>query len=942
MPLPTETLKPYVAAAPGEPTGWWPRLRNRLTGISETSLEALDADSTLVAGHVAPRKDGVPDPTAWPASRLRTGIVVGSVQSGKTASMLAVAAKVLDRGVAIVVVLSGTKVALWLQTYGRLLSQLDGSSPATAYRRDRARVLVPSPYDVQGADVRLDARHYIKAHGTSVTDAVRKGLPVIFVVPKEDDHLAELAKLLRTSLAAAFAAGGTAPVEMVVFDDEADDASVLSSESLDKVTPVLIQRLWSGMATPTETLHERLFATYVAYTATPQANLVQQSHNPLSPRHFGAALRTPGPTGSLEPRELTYREPKGIRAFYTGGRFFYEPAFSDAGFCQPLPFPERQLGESEASYGGRLDAHWHDALGEALRAYLVAGAVRLLLAGKKLSDVSPEHEAKHWPAVAPPVHTMLIHPSVKKDAHFEVARQVHRWSRHLPPQAPQDPLDVVPERLDAPGLASRLDAEDDRWRTWLERYRASAKILEYCPGAHGSGLETVTWSAVRTVLLNEVFPHTKLKVLNSDEDASGRPSFEVAPVEGKPGKVAPPGDIFTIFVAGNVLSRGLTLEGLTTSVFVRPSTSPVADTQMQMQRWLGYRGGHLAFCRVFLYSDQLRLFRDYHFDDESLKRDILSRTKPGSILSAADGFFVLEGPGYRATAKVANVRQVPLHPGPTPFVRLVEHQNEALVKDNIGLVADLLSSKTWTALNAAGKRRGLICPEPVELSDVADILDRLRYGHHVPDLKDPMYKRWAELQETWSLAPLLKLPDGNDHPVSAPPTGCPYSIAAYLRLWSQLLNHQTAQAFVPTDRPTTRWHLLNLSEYQATRPRFYLGIRDGGGRDAKDPRLNAKGIKVMVRQHSAGLLDASWGSRGTHGDYFGDQLFDYHLHGTAGMPYIHGESLWRPRGHPGLLLLHVVQDAATDRDMVAVGLALPRGGPDHIAALPGARGDQGA
>lgn len=48
-----------------------------------------------------------------------------------------------------------------------------------------------------------------------------------------------------------------------------------------------------------------------------------------------------------------------------------------------------------------------------------------------------------------------------------------------------------------------------------------------------------------------------------------------------------------IVVGGNTLSRGLTLEGLTTTYFLR--TTNQADTLMQMGRWFGYRKGYELF-----------------------------------------------------------------------------------------------------------------------------------------------------------------------------------------------------------------------------------------------------------------------------------------------------------------------------------------------------------
>ena len=52
-----------------------------------------------------------------------------------------------------------------------------------------------------------------------------------------------------------------------------------------------------------------------------------------------------------------------------------------------------------------------------------------------------------------------------------------------------------------------------------------------------------------------------------------------------------------IAVGGDKLSRGLTLEGLSVSYFLR--TSRMYDTLMQMGRWFGYRSGYLDLCRLF-------------------------------------------------------------------------------------------------------------------------------------------------------------------------------------------------------------------------------------------------------------------------------------------------------------------------------------------------------
>ncbi len=62
-------------------------------------------------------------------------------------------------------------------------------------------------------------------------------------------------------------------------------------------------------------------------------------------------------------------------------------------------------------------------------------------------------------------------------------------------------------------------------------------------------------------------------------------------------------DFWGIVVGGNTLSRGLTIEGLTVSYFVR--SSKMYDSLMQMGRWFGYRPGYLDLKRIYI-TDELR------------------------------------------------------------------------------------------------------------------------------------------------------------------------------------------------------------------------------------------------------------------------------------------------------------------------------------------------
>lgn len=915
--------------------GWWRQYRSAIAErMSEQALEVIELDARFIVERALPQAANAVDGSAWENGGVRTGMVVGSVQSGKTASMLAVAALALDQKVDMVILLAGTRVGLWLQTYERLLGQLDGSTKATAFRRRSERLILPVPDDVLNAE-RADAGRYLQR--PVARQALRSGRPIICVVPKEDDHLLKLRKFLVDTVTDDFLSARDKPFTMLLLDDEADDASVLDSEGSQKVTPRLITALWSGDPDVPTTRHPNLLATYVAYTATPQANYLQSSHNPLTPRNFHVALRTPGASGGALPRTLTYLEPKGISGYYCGGEIFYEQlrGMGTAALCQGAAFPKMKPGETEAELAAQHVNIRQRMLADALRSFFMGAAVRLHHAqsGRSYdrSFIFPDGAAARL--ASPPAHTMLVHPSARKEDHLQTALDIVRWSMSVPDGDPdvRVPGEDIgqPELLLSPeGLTRRLEAEEAEWRAWLPRFEATRLALAALPGAPYKSVAVHDWPDIRERLIQDVFPAVALRVLNSDPASDERPRFD--PEAAEDGfRIAP--DLLSIFVAGNVLSRGLTLEGLATSLFLRGAAEPAADTQMQMQRWFGYRGAHLPFCRLLAFDDQIGLFERYHVNDNALKAEIMARMDGNDAGPSAA--LVLQGADFLATSKVES-RKVPLSPGPRPSVRLVETQDPVLAQANIDVVAAALKEGAWEPLvDDNGLQRGLIKDEPIGLLDLADLLDQFRYSHHDPDPASELSRRWTHYEALLGLdAPLMRAPGLNPQRYACEPQSCPYSIAAYLRIWHALREDRHGLGFYPTDRPEVPWSLADAASIAP--PTFYLAVRNGE-RAAGDRRLANAGVKAMTRQLSdnARSVQTLWGTRGYVGAYLGDELVDYYHHRAAPIPSIQGGATWRPRGHPGLVLLHVIGHPAYATDLVGVGLGLPHGGPDHIAAL---------
>ncbi len=75
-----------------------------------------------------------------------------------------------------------------------------------------------------------------------------------------------------------------------------------------------------------------------------------------------------------------------------------------------------------------------------------------------------------------------------------------------------------------------------------------------------------------------------------------------------------------VAVGGNKLSRGLTLEGLMVSFFIRRSVA--YDTLMQMGRWFGFRAGYEDLTRIYTTAELEGWFSDLAFVERRLREDI--------------------------------------------------------------------------------------------------------------------------------------------------------------------------------------------------------------------------------------------------------------------------------------------------------------------------------
>lgn len=920
------TERVYLEApSPGD-NSWWTRYLAELSGLTETARSALEADSSYIL------KRGIlgagrPDADVW-RGRVRTGLVMGAVQSGKTASMFGVTAMALDQGVDIVVVLAGTRLSLWRQTYDRLITQVDAGEDGAA--KANRRLLCPPPVVALSESTNALTDTY-RIPSAQVRRKLGQGKPIIVVAMKQTDHLYALGNSMRASVYPAVRDLGR-PVHMLVLDDEADDGSILDAAveaghdhawSGFKQIPRAIADLWDPRS---EDAPSNLFTTYVGYTATPQANLLQEDHNPLAPRDFVVSLRTPLDVGHPvdlatkdPPRSSNYPEPSGLDHYYTGGEVFYNRA-SAAGLCVSLT--------------GNAD----EDLGESIRAFLVAGAIRLAWSTGKAGPHSLRDErfdsetaAK---AASPAPHSMLLHPAADIEEHFRGAEEVLIWAglddRNAARQLLESGLGFLPS-----ALLERMRGEEQLWEAWIERYRSSSATIAAEFNVLSPRL-VPDWPVIKQLLETEIIPGTRVSVVNSDPRADDRPAYRPAFDEETENWRAAR-DLSTIFVSGNVMARGLTLEGMTTALFLRGASMPFADTQMQMQRWFGYRGNHIELCRLFANEQQIDLFRSYHDIDEAI-RVAISNSMQGDAPSP----IMLHGLQFLATGKIANLGRTPLCPSSKPFVTIA---NTGHAPDpNVQVVADLFASGTSADVTASGRKRGRALDRILSLAETAELLQRLTYDAYKPGNQSGLAQLWSQVNSRVSavqpLADDAKLyrapePPPGDRPAAAR-SECPYAIAAYLRLWDACLTRPVRGLFV-TGSPSDLWSMLDLREKQQHQPTFSVGIRFGGGPPVASGPLCGLGFDIPVttkRVGPGGELETEWGSNDPAAgplDYRGDEFFDFY-HRREQLPVLTSGSPWRPAGSHGQVLFYVNQIPEQTHPVVAVAICIPGGGPEQFAA----------
>lgn len=216
--------------------------------------------------------------------------------------------------------------------------------------------------------------------------------------------------------------------------------------------------------------------------------------------------------------------------------------------------------------------------------------------------------------------------------------------------------------------------------------------------------------------------------------------------------------VTAIAVGGNTLSRGLTLEGLVVSFFVRAATT--YDTLLQMGRWFGFRPGYEDLPRIWM-TDQLRSwFRHLATVEHEIRLDI-ARYEEQELSPREVGVRIRTHPVLNITAKMGAVRTAyASYGGRRVQTRYFPENDGQWLRDNLKAARTLVTDALTSGAVREDRGDGQVLLRGVDVQSVLEFLDRYHVHEDSADL-DPRLVRSYIVKEnnradksllTWNVA----------------------------------------------------------------------------------------------------------------------------------------------------------------------------------------------
>lgn len=519
---------------------YWSRYRKllNLKGLPKSVIDATD----VVTDRVLDRLGDPRNMSPW----SRRGMVVGNVQSGKTANYTGLICKAADAGYRLIVVIAGIHNNLRNQTQARIDEGFIGRDTgrlAHANKAQRQKLIGVGTFDQREFPVSLTntLRDFNKATATTNTSQIGQyNVPVVLVIKKNSSTLKNLLEWLKEHSVQQNTQMVSQP--MLLIDDEADNASINTAYARDEVT-----RINSQIRELLSLFHR---SCYVGYTATPFANIFidpdtddEALKQDLFPRHFIIGLDAPS----------NYF---GAQKVFVDAREQHIRLIDDNEDALPLKHKISQEVETLPK-----------SLESAVRTFIVARAIRN----------ARSQQAAHA--------SMLVNVSRFTDVQGRLRSTI---------------ADLLGRIRDA------VSVDGGKGRAALQNPEIKA-LYEVWESEYGNA-EGAAWAEVQS-RLHEVLIGARVVEVNASRRSQAL-DYDQAGEHG----------VTVIAVGGFSLSRGLTLEGLTVSYFLRNSV--MYDTLMQMGRWFGYRPKYEDLCRVWMPADGVGWYTHIHEAMEDLQAQL--------------------------------------------------------------------------------------------------------------------------------------------------------------------------------------------------------------------------------------------------------------------------------------------------------------------------------
>lgn len=508
---------------------FWNRYRDYLQyekNFADTVLNQLDrlTDRTL---------DGLFDPDIN-AIISKYGLVVGQVQSGKTANYTGLICKAADAGFNLIIVLAGIHNNLRSQTQLRIDEGFLGfdTQHERAFRENNTWIGVGRFNQnaiAHSLTTSLSDFNTAAANSSGINFGMKD--PLVLIVKKNASVLNRLLQWLNSKAIEIDGRRVIRSKSLLLIDDEADNASINTNPDNDPITRI------NGLIRDIIRLFDK--SGYVGYTATPFANIfIPIEEDNLFPRDF--IINLPAPSNYIGPDKVF------------GFRLVEDDEDSDT----VLPIVRRIDDHHHFVDDSTIPTEVPESLKTAIKCFILTCAIR------RLRGQTAVH------------NSMLVHVS-----------RLRAWQHELKVLV-ENVFDFYRRGIEMK-VASVLEEFRQTFEEDNENYKSyttiSSQILNSTLATIDGKIQVHNWGDVK-LHLHEAASRIVVKEINmGSADALNYYDH--------------PNGLSVIAVGGNKLSRGLTLEGLSVSYYLR--TSRMYDSLMQMGRWFGYRPGYVDLCRLF-------------------------------------------------------------------------------------------------------------------------------------------------------------------------------------------------------------------------------------------------------------------------------------------------------------------------------------------------------